>query len=116
MLKVSAGMHLLYRFSMQQAEAGLASEYTKRPHVLRFHAATGEQLLIRTEEEIDMVSWIEHLQASANISQDLDRRPMPRFLTMIRPDRQRATSATLTLASGVQTVVSVCHPRDPVGS
>lgn len=49
--------------SLAGAEAGRAWDYTKRPHVLRLTTAHGPQLLLRLPTHIEMISWIEHLQA-----------------------------------------------------
>ncbi|KAI9497158.1 hypothetical protein BDB00DRAFT_805231 [Zychaea mexicana] len=100
----------VYTLSMQRVEAGLAPEFHKKPSVLRLRAATtGDQFLMRLMNTTDMVSWIEHLQAAANISLDLDTRKMPRFVTMTRPNNQSTTTANLTLSMGNRTVVTVCR-------
>jgi hypothetical protein len=77
-------------YSMQDAEAGQASDYSKRRHVIRLRIHQGPQFLIRTKGEEDQLFWIEHLQASVNVSLDLDERRMPQFITTSRR-RRRAT-------------------------
>ena len=100
----------LYTLSMQRVEAGLAPEFSSKPTVLRLRApSTGDQFLMRLMNTTDMVSWIEHLQAAANISLDLDYRKMPRFVTMTRPNNQSTTTANLTLSVGNRTVVTLCQ-------
>ncbi|KAI9256421.1 hypothetical protein BDA99DRAFT_441781 [Phascolomyces articulosus] len=100
----------LYSLSMQRIEAGLAPEFYHKPNVLRLRApTTGDQFLMRLMNTTDMVSWIEHLQAAANISLDLDCRKMPRFVTMTRPNNQSTTTANLTLSIGNRTVVTLCQ-------
>ncbi|KAG2227936.1 hypothetical protein INT45_011959 [Circinella minor] len=96
---------------MQRVEAGLAPEFSNKPNVLRLRApSTGDQFLMRLINTTDMVSWIEHLQAAANISLDLDYRKMPRFVTMTRPNNnQSTTTANLTLSVGNRTVVTLCQ-------
>ncbi|KAI8149772.1 hypothetical protein BJV82DRAFT_132515 [Fennellomyces sp. T-0311] len=102
----------LYTLSMQSVEAGLAPEFHRKPSVLRLRAPTGDQFLMRLLNPTDMVSWIEHLQAAANISLDLDCRRMPRFVTMTRPNSQSGTTANLTLNMGNRTVVTVCRYQE----
>ncbi|CAO3594667.1 unnamed protein product [Absidia cylindrospora] len=75
-------------YSMQDAEAGQASDYRKRHHVIRLRIHQGPQLLIRTKGEDDQLVWIEHLQASINVSLDLDNRKMPQFITSSRRRRR----------------------------
>lgn len=49
--------------SLAGAEAGRAWDYTKRPHSLRLTTAHGPQMLLRLPTHVEMISWIEHLQA-----------------------------------------------------
>ncbi|KAG1106762.1 hypothetical protein G6F42_016621 [Rhizopus arrhizus] len=37
---------------------------------------------MRLSSHVEMISWIEHLQAAINISLDLEFRPMPKFITI----------------------------------
>lgn len=53
----------IHTLSLAGAEAGRAWDYTKRPHVLRLTTAHGPQLLLRLSSHVEMISWIEHLQA-----------------------------------------------------
>ncbi|KAI8084965.1 uncharacterized protein BX664DRAFT_338208 [Halteromyces radiatus] len=75
-------------YSMQDAEAGQASDYRKRRHVIRLRIHQGPQFLIRTKGEDEQLGWIEHLQASVNVSLDLDQRKMPQFITSSRRRRR----------------------------
>lgn len=98
--------------SMQRVDAGMATEYKRRPRVLRLWIPNGEQFLLRSNDIKDMVSWIEHLQAAANISVDLDHRRMPRFVTMIRPNNNSSGHTfNLDLGHEQRTVVSICRSR-----
>ncbi|RUS29878.1 hypothetical protein BC938DRAFT_480118 [Jimgerdemannia flammicorona] len=76
--------------SMQHAEATAAINYHKRKHVLRLRTSN-PQFLIRATDHREMVTWIEHLQASSNISLCLDDRPMPKFITIPRRQRRLMT-------------------------
>ncbi|KAI8327816.1 hypothetical protein BC941DRAFT_332890, partial [Chlamydoabsidia padenii] len=72
----------LETINLARAEASRAWDYVKRPHVLRLVTDQGPHLLLRLETHMDMISWIEHLQAAINISLDLEFRPMPKFMTL----------------------------------
>ncbi|KAF7726101.1 hypothetical protein EC973_009076 [Apophysomyces ossiformis] len=76
----------VWSYSMQQAETDLATDYVRYDHVLRLKLSDGPQFLLRTYTREEHILWIEHLQASANISNDLDSRSMPEFII---PRRRR---------------------------
>ena len=102
----------LLTVSMQRVDAGMATEFKRRPRVLRLWIPNGEQFLLRVNNSKDMVSWIEHLQAASNISMDLDHRRMPRFVTMIRPNNNSSGHTyNLDLGDEQRTVVSICRSR-----
>ncbi|KAI9318113.1 hypothetical protein BX666DRAFT_2153717 [Dichotomocladium elegans] len=84
----------LFSISLAGADARRAWDYTKRPHVIRLTSAHGPQLLLRLTSQVEMVSWVEHLQAAINISLDLEQRPMPKFLTL--PTRGALNGSALT--------------------
>ncbi|KAI8381212.1 uncharacterized protein BYT42DRAFT_565691 [Radiomyces spectabilis] len=75
----------LMTLSLAGADARKALDYNRRPHTLRLTTANGPQLLLHLHSYIEMISWIEHLQAAINISSDLEHRPMPRFMTLLLP-------------------------------
>lgn len=85
-------------FTMQQADAGLALDYVKRRNVIRLRTLDGPQFLMRSTDPIEIVSWVEHLQASANVSTDIDERKMPKFVTLPRR-RRRPTGQDTTIAN-----------------
>lgn len=68
---------LIREYSLQNAESGLASDYVKRRNVIRLRME-GEQFLVQASDVGSVVDWNEGFQAAANISLDLDERPMPR--------------------------------------
>lgn len=68
---------LIRAYSLQRAESGLASDYTKRKNVVRVRME-GEQFLLQCVDVQGVVEWIEGLQAATNIALDLDERPMPK--------------------------------------
>ncbi|KAF8527636.1 hypothetical protein BU17DRAFT_35322, partial [Hysterangium stoloniferum] len=68
---------LIREYSLQNAESGLGTDYTKRKNVIRVRME-GEQFLLQAKDVEEVVEWIEGLQAAANIALDLDVRTMPR--------------------------------------
>ncbi|KAG2187034.1 hypothetical protein INT44_003262, partial [Umbelopsis vinacea] len=82
-------------FSMHQADTGLALDYVKRRNVIRLKFMDGPQFLLRSADAIEIVSWVEHLQASSNVSTDIDQRKMPKFITLPRR-RRRQNDNTVT--------------------
>lgn len=94
----------LETINLAHANATRAWDYVKRPHALRLVTDQGPHLLLRLDTHLEMVSWIEHLQAgmskkrkkkdretlanvcvpfqAINISLDLELRPMPKFMTL----------------------------------
>ncbi|KAG2178004.1 hypothetical protein INT43_003257 [Umbelopsis isabellina] len=93
-------------FTMQQVDAGLALDYVKRRNVIRLRTLDGPQLLLRSADAIDIISWVEHLQASANVSTDLDSRKMPKFITLPRrrrrPNGQETSATTISNGSALE--------------
>ncbi len=79
---------LIRNYTLQGAESGLAADYLKRRHVVRVRAE-GEQFLLQTRSDRHVVDWIEALQASTNVSMDLEKRAMPKFITLPRRRRRR---------------------------
>ncbi|GJJ14948.1 hypothetical protein Clacol_009218 [Clathrus columnatus] len=79
---------LIKEYTLQHAESGLGTDYTKRRNVIRVRME-GEQFLLQAKDVNDVVKWIEALQAAANIALDLDERPMPRGPIFPRRGRGR---------------------------
>lgn len=84
----SAKPAIVKEYSLQGAESGLAADYLKRRHVVRLRVE-GEQFLLQTRNDRHVVEWIEAFQAATNVSLDLERRPMPKFITLPRRRRRR---------------------------
>lgn len=53
----------LFTISLAGAEASRALDYFRRPNALRLTTQQGPQLLLRLSSHVEMISWIEHLQA-----------------------------------------------------
>jgi hypothetical protein len=84
----------LCKYTMQQADTALATDYVKRRNVIRLKLMDGPQFLLRSTDAIEIVSWVEHLQASTNVSTDIDERKMPKFITLPRRRRRPIDSHT----------------------
>nr|XP_018263855.1 uncharacterized protein I303_03729 [Kwoniella dejecticola CBS 10117]OBR86013.1 hypothetical protein I303_03729 [Kwoniella dejecticola CBS 10117] len=83
---------LVKQYSLQNAESGLAADYHKRKNVVRVRV-NGEQFLLQTADNREVVAWIEAFQAATNVSLDLDVRPMPKIITLPRRRRRRVAGA-----------------------
>ncbi|KAJ3478014.1 hypothetical protein NLI96_g10057 [Meripilus lineatus] len=95
---------LLKLYTLQNAESGLASDYTKRKNVIRLRLE-GEQFLLQVRDVGGVIDWIEGIQAATNVALDLDERPMPKGpLFPRRRRRRRRVDGTAE------------PPRDPVES
>lgn len=97
---------------MQQVDTGLALDYVKRRNVIRIRTQDGPQLLLRSTDAIDIISWVEHLQASANVSTDLDSRKMPKFITLPRRRRRPNGQDTITTNANGSTLERNPSPRE----
>ncbi|OAQ32260.1 hypothetical protein K457DRAFT_70838, partial [Linnemannia elongata AG-77] len=69
--------------SLQLAKCEIATDYTQRPNVIRIRACD-RTVLIECKDRIDALTWLEHLQAAANIATSLEDRSMPKFYTLPR--------------------------------
>lgn len=80
--------NLLHSYALHHAESGLGTDYVKRQNVIRIRME-GQQFLLQAPDVASVVDWIEGFQAAANISQDLDERPMPKGPLFPRRRRRR---------------------------
>lgn len=85
---------------MLKATCGIALDYLRFSNVLRLRLGTKEQYLVRPHAVPETISWFEHLQSSANISTDIDKRRMPRVLTLARESEHQHRTRTVTLVIG----------------
>ncbi|GJJ74284.1 hypothetical protein EMPS_06642 [Entomortierella parvispora] len=69
--------------SLQMARCEIAVDYKQRPNVIRIRACD-RTLLMECKDRIDALTWLEHLQAAANIATSLEDRCMPKFYTLPR--------------------------------
>ncbi|QRW19295.1 Nascent polypeptide-associated complex subunit alpha [Rhizoctonia solani] len=79
---------LIRQYTLQRAESGLGSDYYKRRNVIRVRCE-GEQFLLQAENVMQVVDWIECLQAGTNAALDLDERPMTKPPPFPRRRRRR---------------------------
>ncbi|KAJ1311420.1 hypothetical protein OPQ81_009910 [Rhizoctonia solani] len=84
----SSGNQLIRQYTLQRAECGLGSDYYKRRNVIRIRCE-GEQFLLQAESVMQVVDWIECLQAGINAALDLDERPMTKPPPFPRRRRRR---------------------------
>ncbi|KAG8732480.1 hypothetical protein FRC11_013345 [Ceratobasidium sp. 423] len=84
----SSGNQLVRQYTLQRAESGLGSDYYKRRNVIRVRCE-GEQFLLQAESVMQVVDWIECLQAGTNAALDLDERPMTKPPPFPRRRRRR---------------------------
>ncbi|KDN50163.1 hypothetical protein RSAG8_01499, partial [Rhizoctonia solani AG-8 WAC10335] len=84
----SSGNQLIRQYTLQGAESGLGSDYYKRRNVIRVRCE-GEQFLLQAENVMQVVDWIECLQAGTNAALDLDERPMTKPPPFPRRRRRR---------------------------
>ncbi|KAG8748465.1 hypothetical protein FRC10_003598 [Ceratobasidium sp. 414] len=93
---------LVRHYTLQRSECGLGSDYYKKRNVIRVRCE-GEQFLLQAENVMQVVDWIEALQAGTNVALDLDERPMtkpPPFPRRRRRRRRPADAPTTPGASG----------------
>jgi hypothetical protein len=103
-------LELIRAYTLQNAESGLGNDYVKRRNVIRVRCE-GEQFLLQASNVPDVVEWIEKLHMGADVSLDLDERPMPRGPLFPRRRRRRRRTvadggATATVNSGQSTAAA----------
>ncbi|KZT01237.1 uncharacterized protein LAESUDRAFT_687015 [Laetiporus sulphureus 93-53] len=96
---------LIRAYTLQHAESGLASDYTKRKNVIRVRVE-GEQFLLQAQDVAAVIDWIEGIQAGTNVALDLDERPMPKGPIFPRRRRRRARAAAAG-ATGATRVIAL---------
>lgn len=79
-------------YTLQYAEAGIASDYVKRKYVLRVRAE-GEQFLMQCSSDEERDAWVESIQAGSSIALALEERNMPKHITLPRRRRGRHYTA-----------------------
>jgi hypothetical protein len=89
-------LHNPYReYTLQYAEAGIASDYVKKKYVLRVRAE-GEQFLMQCANEEERDAWVEAIQAGSSIALALEDRNMPKYVTLPRRRRGRYMTSSVS--------------------
>lgn len=79
---------LIREYTLQFAEAGLATDYITRENVVRVRAE-GEQFLLQVKDSKAVLDLFETLNAAINVAVDLDARCLPKFQTLPMSRRRR---------------------------
>ncbi|KFY26890.1 hypothetical protein V493_03816, partial [Pseudogymnoascus sp. VKM F-4281 (FW-2241)] len=75
-------------YSLQHAEAGIASDYLKRRYVIRLRVEA-DQLLLASDDATTHIAWLEALAAAIDLAPSLDERSLPEDASLPRPRRRR---------------------------
>jgi hypothetical protein len=99
-------------YTLQYAEAGIATDYVKRKYVLRVRAE-GEQFLMQCANEEQRDAWVEAVQAGSSIALALEDRNMPKHITLPRRRRGRYSTSVSRSRPTVQRT-QVARPQTPI--
>lgn len=75
-------------YTLQYGDVGLASDYVKRPHVIRVRVE-GEQFLLECGSQEDCIVWINVLQMAMDLALPLEERRIPKYRSIPRRGRRR---------------------------
>lgn len=78
---------LIRAYTLQFAEAGLATDYHSRVNVVRVRAEN-EQFLLQVKDAQGVLNLLETLQAAINVAVDVDQRVLPKVQTLPRSRRR----------------------------
>jgi len=84
---------LVRSYSLQHARIGLATDYKKKPNVLRLRIES-EQILIHFPTTRALISWNMSIGIGKDIALDLNERELPRYRTVPRRRRRQAASSS----------------------
>lgn len=93
MNKGQKNKRLVRTYSLQHARFGLASDYSKKPNVLRLRLEN-EQFLLNFSSTQDLIDWNMGLCVGRDVAMDLALRELPRFRTVPRRRRTQCISAS----------------------
>lgn len=82
-LKACKQKKLLRSYSLQYAKIGLATDYTKKPNVLRLRLEN-EQFLLCFSSTQELIDWNLALSIGKDVSLDLTEREIPKYRTVPR--------------------------------
>jgi hypothetical protein len=86
---------LLRSYTLQYAEAGVATDYSKRPNVVRVRAE-GEQFLLENASQEDLIAWTNTLQTGIDVALPVEERALPRCRMIPRRRRRSDRNRTTT--------------------
>ncbi|KAF9945227.1 hypothetical protein BGZ70_003968, partial [Mortierella alpina] len=101
--------------SLQLAKCEIAADYKQRPNVIRIQACD-RTVLLECKDRIDALTWLEHLQAAANISTSLEDRSMPKFYTLPRAQHHPAAHSGTSARSSSSSTASHRYQASGGGS
>ncbi|KAK6459867.1 hypothetical protein DFJ63DRAFT_291417 [Scheffersomyces coipomensis] len=81
---------LLRSYSLQHSKIGLATDYKKRPNVLRLRIES-EQILLNFLNTKDLIDWNMAINIGKDIALDLNDREIPKYRTVPRRRRRSTT-------------------------
>lgn len=111
-LSINFSLDTPYReYTLQYAEAGIATDYVKKKYVLRVRAE-GEQFLMQCANEEEKDAWVEAIQAGSSIALALEDRNMPKHITLPRRRRGRYSTSVSRSRPTVQRT-QVTRPQTP---
>ena len=87
----SKNKRLLRSYSLQHARLGLATDYKKKPNVLRVRIES-EQILLNFSTTQDLIDWHAAFCSGRDVSLDILQRELPRERTLPRRRRRRSRS------------------------
>lgn len=93
MNKGQKNKRLVRSYSLQHARFGLASDYSKKPNVLRLRLEN-EQFLLNFSSTEDLIDWNMGLCMGRDVAMDLALRELPRYRTVPRRRRTQCTDAS----------------------
>lgn len=110
-------------YSLQHAEAGIASDYLKRRYVIRLRVEA-DQLLLASDDAPTHIAWLEALAAAIDLAPSLDERSLPEDASLPRPRRRRtnnpyvapgsaAARRTAAAQAAVASAEAAVAPHDP---
>lgn len=83
---------LLRSYSLQHARLGLATDYKKKPNVLRLRIES-EQILINFQSTSDLIDWNMAIGIGKDVALDILERESPRYRTVPRRRRRSRTGS-----------------------
>ncbi|KAK9471013.1 uncharacterized protein V1510DRAFT_234200 [Dipodascopsis tothii] len=90
---------LIRSYTLQYAQIGLATDYKKKPYVIRVRAE-GQQFLLQCHTAQECVEWTNALQAAADLSLPLDERETTVYRSIPSSRRRRVLPSARNPATG----------------